>query len=910
MRNEVIGVAAPSFFQRLSRELRLAFDVDNNVENAVSAMSDLRAVRDDLQRSPQQMRADLEQVDSWLNSVEEVNEKVAGVVRAYQNQTRCLWVYCSPNIFSSYSISRTAFQMLERVKALRREHDNLMVDVVNLPPASCTRRPVANLLVGKSPELLADLLSYLGGDEARIISICGMAGIGKSELMRRVNNSFLPASGSETAAVFKFIVWVDNAANPDVSAVQDEIAERLNLGDLGTAEGRDVEDRAGPIFRVLKEASFLVLLDNLMASVSLADLGIPNPVHRRRAALKQKVVLTTRFKGVCGGMNSCRRIDVECLDGDAAWRLFTDSVGGEEQIKGRETEAARLVASQCGGLPIALVKIGRAMTTRARAQPQEWRRTAKFLNNSQIHQIPGMERECTKLLQDLKQSYDHGVDSDRQRECFLCCALWPRGGSISKTELVDCWIGLGLIHEGSHDDTFQHGLSVIANLQDANLVLPVPPGPGQNGGDLGQVKLQEVVRDMALWIVRNCGMEWVVKAGVSLSANEVVELRETVAAAQRVSLMHSDIQEMPQSDHCTSPSTSRLALLMLQHNPTFTNISGAFLGSASALAYLDLSHTALEDLPEELGMLVMLEYLNLSFTPLKALPGSLRNLGRLKLLFLKHTTQLSTIPADVFRCLRTIRVIDMYPSGYMNWEEASISSFQFDHIMYAFIQSLGITTNSIVTVQRLGRLMNVCTRRLLMTSFHCPTMVTLRPSNFQSLMGSFSLLETLLELSITQCHTLEQLVLDGEEKQHDLRTRNDSWCLPKLVLLELCGLSNLAGIIWKNMSVSFFLGALLRAKIEHCNRLTNVTWVIQLPCLQHLELRDCATMESVVVVDADQEQPPTFQNLMTLVLVNLPVLSSISTQQVRFHCLRAIEVHRCAKLKVDPSLHKYYYFTQ
>lgn len=906
MESSVIKQTAPTLLDCLVQELGLVCHVRHNVEDAADALSGLKAARNDLSDaikcSPQQMRP--EQVDNWFKSVDEVDKKITKVQRDYTNRCLCA-CSCSPNIFSSYAISRRAFRMLERVKALRTEY----VTVKNLtgesPPASCIPKPVADVFVGKSPDILAQLLSYLEEDEeARIISICGMAGVGKSELMRRLNNKFLPVSaGGERAEVFKFVVWVHNASSEpsDVSAVQDEIARRLKLGDLGPAD-RDAEARAGPIFSVLKDASFLVLLDNVMASVSLADIGIPNPVHRR-VYCKQKVVLTTRFEfvSVCAPTGSCfRRIDVECLDWDASWELFKESVG-QEQMVGSIEMMARLgeqVARECGGLPIALEKIGRAMSTRL--QPGDWKRTAEFLKSSRIHQIPGMETDNTELLRDLKKSYDHGVGSDRHRECFLCCALWPRGGSISKAELVECWIGLGLIRDresSSHEGSVQTGLSIISILQEANLLLP-----GENAE--GQVKLQEVVRDMALWIARDCGSEeskWVVQAGVSLSAFEVVDLCEGMAAAQRVSLMHSSIQELPQSDHWTSTHPSRLALLMLQHNPRFTTISGAFLGSASAaLAYLDLSHTAVEELPEEVGTLAMLEYLNLSFTPLKALPGALANLGRLKHLFLNCTPHLSTIPAGVFRGLTSVRVIDMYPSRFMDWEEDIIEgtrSFALEDVGSPFIHSLGITINSILTVQRLGRLDNVCTRRLLMTRFRSPSSVTLCPSSFKCAMGSFSLLETLLELSITECDTLKQLVFDGEEQiNQDVACKPDkSWCLRKLKHLELCGLTNLTDIIWKRMSVSFFLGELLRVKIGNCSRLTNVSWVIQLHFLQHLELRDCATMESVV--DARQEQHPPFPSLMTLVLVNLPVLRIVCTQQVSFPRLEGIQVGCCNNLR-------------
>lgn len=917
MAEVVIEQAASTLLDRLVMELRLVGNVGRNVEDAVEALQKLLVSKTDLgiRRSSESPETRPAEVANWLKRVEQIQGEIDEVKRDYGSRYVCAGCF-SPNIFSSYAISRRAVEMLDGANDLLKKYEDSVKNIkVDVPAASCILKPAAGALVGKSQHLLAQLLSYVDSDDKAdgIISICGMAGIGKSELLRRLNNQFLP--DKEKAHVFKLVIWV-RVDSSDVSAVQDELAKRLKLGDLGPAD-QEAEARAGPIFSVLKDASFLVLLDNLMAPVSLAAIGIPNPVCRYNksdsskksdsddtaAAPRQKVVLTTRFKGVCEAMNSFRRVDVECLDWDASWTLFTESMAQKQWVQDREIgRLAEQVARGCGGLPIALEKIGRYMSDKV--QNQDWRTVAGLLNSSRIHQIPGMEKENTQVLRDLKESYDHLLSAGH-KERFLCCALWPRGGSISKAELVDCWIGLGLIRESTHERSVEHGLAIIRDLQDSTLLLP-----GENAES--QVKLQEVVRDMALWETEQ-SRKWVVEAGVGLSTMyEVVGLCQRAAAAERVSLMYNFIQGLPQSDNSTATYPS-LALLMLQHNPTFTTISGAFLRSASdALEYLDLSHTAVEELPEELGTLAKLRYLNLSFTRIKALPGGLKNLGRLEHLFLKHTDNLSTIPVGVFRGLTSLRVIHIYPSRCMDWEQGILegtSSFALEDVGSPFIHSLGITVNSILTVQRLGRLANVCTTRLLMTRFDCPPSATLCPSRFEHLMGSFSLLESLQELSITKCRTLKQLVLDGEEeKDKHVDDEEDSWCLPNLEHLELCELPNLAGIIWKRMSISSFFKALLHVKIKNCSCLTNVSWVIQLPFLQILELHDCATMESVVVVDGQhgQERPPTFHILMTLVLVNLPLLSSICTQQVSFPHLQDVRVDRCPNLRMDPSLQHYY----
>lgn len=889
---------ASNILDRLLEDLVLVWQARHNVEDMVDTLRQLRACRNDfrdaISKSPQMRRP--EQVESWFQRVEEIEAKVEKIQQDYSDRCLCAGSF-SPNIFSTYGISRRAVQKQGTVTDLLREYDTVKNLTGECPPASCIPKHVPAAIVGKG-SYLAKVLACIEDDNTWIISICGMAGVGKSELLRCINNHFL---GKED---FKLVIWVDNACSSDVKNIQDEIAQRLKLGDLGAWEdgAEAAERRAGAIFRCLKDTSFLVLLDNLTSTVRLSEIGIPNPKFRRPCFWKQKVVLTTRFRGVCGRMSSCTRIDVECLDQDESWNLLSAAVSNGQLIKDdKEIEGfAKQIARECGGLPIALTRIGGAMATKR--QPDDWRRVAEFLHISQIHFIPGMERENAALLQDLKKSYDHGLSSPTDRECFLCCALWPRGRSINKGDLIDCWVGLGLIREPLLDDAARKGFSIISCLQEANLLLP--------GGDArNQVKLQPVVRDMALWIACDCGRndKWLVQAGVGLVAKpKLIQLCQRAAAAERVSLMHNSIQELPQP---LSPSTSRsLVVLMLQHNNTFAHIPGAFLRSAPALSYLDLSRTAIEELPEDIGTLEMLQYLNLSVTPLKALPRGIHNLGRLKHILLRHTNHLSIIPEGAFRNLTSLQVIDMYPSRYMDWEgpadvgafdgNEGIASFeQMASTSAAFIQFLGITIGTIGTAQRLGRLTNVCTRRLLLTHFTSPQCVVLCPSFFKVAMNSFSLLETLLELRIAECPTMEQLVFDGEEEE---RKRNESWCLPNLEILELHSLSKLAAIIWKNISISFFLPAVQHVKIENCNILENVSWAVHLHCLQHLELRNCATMRTIIEDHEPQdgeEHPPTFSSLVTLILVNLTELRSICSPQVDFPWLELIQVDRCINLR-------------
>jgi Leucine-rich repeat (LRR) protein len=72
---------------------------------------------------------------------------------------------------------------------------------------------------------------------------------------------------------------------------------------------------------------------------------------------------------------------------------------------------------------------------------------------------------------------------------------------------------------------------------------------------------------------------------------------------------------------------------------------------------LDLSETAVELVPENLGNLVYLKYLNLSSTRIQAIPESIGNLWNLEFLLLRDCKSLHKLPKGIEH-LRGLRDLD------------------------------------------------------------------------------------------------------------------------------------------------------------------------------------------------------------------------------------------------------------
>ncbi|KAI9162004.1 hypothetical protein LWI28_022764 [Acer negundo] len=192
---------------------------------------------------------------------------------------------------------------------------------------------------------------------------------------------------------------------------------------------KSLQEKARDIFKILSKKKFVLLLDDIWDRVDLTKIGVPLATPKNIAS---KVVFTTRFIDICCLMESNSKFKVECLTDEEAWKLFQNKVG-EDTLNSHSDilELAKSVAQECGGLPLALITIGRAMAYKK--TPEEWNYAIQVLKRS-ASEFPGMGKEVYPLL---KFSYD-SLSDDRIRSCLLYCSLFSEDHNISKSCLVDC----------------------------------------------------------------------------------------------------------------------------------------------------------------------------------------------------------------------------------------------------------------------------------------------------------------------------------------------------------------------------------------------------------------------------------------------------------------------------------------
>ncbi|KAG0493816.1 hypothetical protein HPP92_004810 [Vanilla planifolia] len=853
-------------FTALSEPLRYLRNPKPRLALLTDAMSQIKSKREDyndkIHTAELAGQTSTHQIMDWLNKVAAVDSKVAKIQTDFLQQRSCRWCI-NRRVAKSLATIKDLIDAASKIDHVATKLAPKGVqEVSDVPPASVNKTTY-----------LSQLQVYIQDDECRIIGIWGMGGVGKTTLLQSLNNELLSsAEADHSPQQFDHVIWAVASKDYRQGKLQRDIARRLGL-----PLRKDRVRQAKEIFDFLKNKNFLLLLDDLWQPVDFAAIGIPQSLRYAAAggnATKHKVVFTTRLEGVCGQMQARRKIKLECLNVEDAWRLFQEKVGEETlRAHARIPQLARRVAKECDGLPLALVVIGTAMSTKK--TPKEWQNAITLLQKSRPYEIHGMD---DKILPKLKFSYDNLAD-DTIRECFLLCSLWPEDFSISKTDLIECWMGHGLVGEGKLEninEAYDSGHALIGGLKAACLL---------ESGDDGEreVKMHDVVRDLAVWIASDCGEKhnrFIVQTGE-------VGAEYAQSEVERISLVESDLSDTSGLQN----NCSKLETLMLQWNFSFRSICTGFCDRALALTYLDLSHNTVKDLPPEIGRLGNLRYLNVSDTQIRSLPWQIGCLSELRFLLLRSLDSV-VIPSGVITKLVKLSVIDMTDTWCESWLELSE--------LRGCLKGVGLVLEVVEDLKQLARLSNVPTWRLGIRKLVglAEPLQLLSPLQ----LGSRSIRSSIQSLKIEFCESLELVTMEGDRGIGS----SSSWCLPRLEVVELYLLPKLKEIVWRGVIPADSLPSLTVLKIYNCRKLTNISWVLRLPSLEVLTMAFCDEMQEVIDEDqgGDAEENgvtnETFPSLKNLCLINLRSLRMFSGGSCTFPSLEVLTVRGCPEMKKLP----------
>ncbi|KAG7994095.1 hypothetical protein I3843_01G038300, partial [Carya illinoinensis] len=628
-------------------------------------MKSLMALRNDAAKemalAKREGKAIKDQAILWLEQVEELQRTINPIQEA--KSSRC-FLSCSAE---RYRISREVPEQLKEIKRFLEVGSSLAGSLAhNYPEFKAGEHIGGPSIQDQTASVSEDLdktMTLLFDDRFKRIGIWGMGGVGKTNLVRNLNNKLLEMNSNHMP--FTCVLWVTVSKNLDIRRVQMRIASRLKL-ELEESLGAD--GMATQIHQSLKKERFLLILDDAWQKIDLDILGVPRPEVQSGS----KIILTSRSLDVCRHMETDVEVKMSVLKDEDAWQLFSrhaTDVVSLEHIK----SLAEAICRECQGLPLAIITTGAAM--RRKTNPEVWKHALNQLRRS----VPCQAQVEETVYKHLQWSYD-SLECEDMKNCFLYCSLFPEDFSINIDELVWYWLAEGLIDEREdYEDFFSRGIALIENLKDACLL--------EDGSDEGTVKMHDVVRDVGIWIASTCsedGGKSLVRTGNGLKEISATELSNSL---KRVSFMDNDLKRLPDDSviRCSKVST-----LLLINNPRLNLIPEIFLERFKALRVLNISGTSIKSLPvsllqlddlrsllstdcknlEELPpleRLSRLQVLDLSWTGIRELPRGLEQLSNLRHLNLRGARGLKAVQAGVISKLSSLEVLDLSRNYYI-WE--------------------------------------------------------------------------------------------------------------------------------------------------------------------------------------------------------------------------------------------------
>ncbi|XP_028779754.1 probable disease resistance protein At1g61300 [Neltuma alba] len=276
----------------------------------------------------------------------------------------------------------------------------------------------------------------------------------------------------ESKSIDKFIFLIVSRP-PDFKKIRGELAKGL---DLSLQEVKEEELSSTILSRITKmDKKLLIILDDVWEKFDLIEnLGIPSG-HKGC-----NLLITTRSSYVCKEMG-CQVIDLHMLNNKEALKLFEAHANMNNSTRGLKGMPEKIV-THCGGIPVAIVAIARALKNQPAAI---WKDALKTLEDRVVDQ--NLEEACKCL----KLSYDN-LKNRKSKELFLISSLFPEDWQVPIQVLTKIGTALGSFGENDRYHLARsevHG--AIMELIDSSLLLH---------GQQECVKMHDLVREVALWI--------------------------------------------------------------------------------------------------------------------------------------------------------------------------------------------------------------------------------------------------------------------------------------------------------------------------------------------------------------------------------------------------------------------------
>ncbi|PRQ37039.1 putative P-loop containing nucleoside triphosphate hydrolase, leucine-rich repeat domain, L [Rosa chinensis] len=659
----VVGKIAEFTVPPVIRQVGYVIHYNKNLKKLESRVDDLGEARERMKHAVETEKRKGREIEAgvqnWLTKVDEMIEKANNFLKDGQHaETRCLHGFC-PNLKHRHHRSRKSTKLVKEVAELcgKKDFGDIAYDV---EPEEVCSTPAKDYQVFDSTTSVAkEIMNELRQSDTDIIGVYGIGGVGKTTLATEVYRQ-----ATEDKTLFDDVVIVQDVKNiPDLHGIQKRIAEKLGMDFLGD---ETTDKRASRLFSRIKKNKVLVILDDIHAKIDLEIVGVPRVSNC-------KVLLTSRTREVLSGeMHTQKEFQLDLLDAKENWSLF-EKMAGDVVQNPAIREVAIEVAQKCGGLPLLVVTVARALKDRSALYA--WKDAVRRLK------IFDKEGFTEKSYLALEWSYEQLDDKELKPLCLLSGIM--RDYSMNLLDLLKYSMGLGLIKNVDTMEEAQNALhSLVEKLKDSCLLL-------EDSDNNKYFRMHDLVHEVVNQIALREQHVFKVTIGDEFKEWPAKDFckKSTMIILDNYSIPHlPEGLEYPELEMITFCSSDFDHCLEIPRNffegmkklkvLDFTNLSIPTLPPSlqflKSLRTLCLDACTLGDLAlvGELRNLEMLSFLKSKF---RKLPEEIGQLTRLRLLDLNGCSQLEVISPNVISNLKRLENLRMGDS-FNRWEGEEVIS--------------------------------------------------------------------------------------------------------------------------------------------------------------------------------------------------------------------------------------------
>ncbi|XP_044467937.1 probable disease resistance protein At4g27220 [Mangifera indica] len=660
--------ATESAYDLLKQQISYVFKYQSYINDLKNQVEDLRNKRETVEKPVESAERQGEEiynaVKKWLRDVDEFTEMVAKAIIEDEdkaNKGGCFKLGSCPNLIQRYKLGKEAMKAaVTGANLLGKGNFSSVSYRPALQRTDCVRGYEA---FDSREKVLQEIMDTLKDVNINMIGVHGMGGVGKTTLVKKV------AWQVKEDKLFHEVAIAEVTQTPDYKKIQEKIAF-----DLGLEFRQESEYQRASLlrYRIEKEKTLLIILDDIWTKPDLDAIGIPfENAEKERKDGKMRpctILLTSRNRDLLSkDMKTQKNIFVSPLSYGDAWNLFQKIVGDSAKNSDCHPVAVEIV-TKCAGLPLAISAIANALKNESL---EAWEVALAQLKRSNPKHI--LEVGET-LYSTIELSYNF-LKSEEAKSLFLLFALNDVGSGMYTSDLLKYSMGLNLFRDVHTLEEGRKRLhSLINHLKASCLLL--------DGDNDHAVKMHDIIHAVAASIAST--------EKFMFNIQNVTGLKEVLGEkiskdSTAISLPYRDIyDEFPQR-----LEFPKLNLFFLFTDNRSLQIPDAFFEEMTDLRVLDLTGFLFFSLPSSLsclknlktlcldscllediktlGELRKLEILSLLNSDIEQLPIEIGKLTRLKLLDLRDCSNLKYIAPNVISCLCQLEELYM-SNNFIQWE--------------------------------------------------------------------------------------------------------------------------------------------------------------------------------------------------------------------------------------------------